>query len=146
MHTPWPTAIFAALLLLLPLPAPALAGECYALATPVPAGDYIDRSEVHAVACREQASEAPLAYDRSARVLRAGAAMAAGDYLGPLVIEAGQVAQPGEQLVLVFRDGPVTIERNVSPVAPMRSGETAVVRAEDGTVMDAIYVPGERAQ
>lgn len=136
------TIVPAALL----LSAPAFAGECYALAAPVAAGDYIDRSDVSAVACREQPSDAPLAYDRNARALRAAAALAAGDYLGPLVIDAGRVARPGEELVLVIREGPVTIEREVSPVSPVRSGEDGFVRAEDGTVFAATYIPGEGAQ
>jgi hypothetical protein len=126
------------------LPAPALAGECYALAVPAAAGEYIDGSDVNAVACRDEAAAAPLAYDRSVRALRADAAMAPGDYLGPLVIDDGNVARPGEKLVLVFREGPVTIEREVRPLAAMRSGEAGVVRAEDGAVFTATYV--ENAQ
>jgi hypothetical protein len=136
------TIVSAALL----LSTPAFASECYALATPVAAGDYIGRSDVHAVACREQASAAPLAYDRATRALRADAALAAGDYLGPLVIEAGRVARPGEELVLVVREGPVMIEREVSPVSPVRSGEEGFVRAEDGTVFAVTFIPGEDAQ
>ncbi len=133
-------------LLLLTVPAPALAGECYTLAVPVRAGEYIDGGEVRAVACRDQATDAPLAYDRRVRALRASADMAAGDYLGRLVIDAGRVAQPGEELVLVFHQGPVTVERDVSPLTAMRSGEEGVVRSADGTVFTATFVPGENAQ
>jgi hypothetical protein len=128
------------------VPAPALAGQCYALAAPVAAGEYIDAGRVSPVACREQPSGAPLTYDRGARALRANAAMAAGEYLGPLLIEAGRVAQPGENLILVFHQGPVTVERDVSPVSPVRSGEQGVVRASDGTVFTATFFPAERAQ
>lgn len=132
--------------LVVSLPGPALAGQCYALAAPVATGEYIDAGGVSPVACSEQEPSTHLAYDRDARALRANAAMPAGEYLGPLLIEPGRVARPGENLVLIFRQGPVSVQRDVSPVSPVRAGEQGVVRAGDGTVFTATYVPEERAQ
>ena len=123
------------------LPAPGHARNCFAIAEPIPADGYIGPAQVAVVACREQAVAPAVSYDRGVRALHADAPLAKGEYLGPLVIDDAQIAAPGEEMVLVFTKGPVTVERQVAPLSATSAGRTGLFRAEDGTVFAATFMP-----
>lgn len=116
------------------------APACLALSAPVAAGEHIALRQVRDVPCRTGAPRPPLVYDAGARAPVAIEAMAEGTYLGRVLLDDLPVAKAGEALHLRVRSGPVIVERDVHTLRAVRSGDEALLRTADGTVIAARFL------
>ena len=105
---------------------------CRVLLQDVAAGDYPYRELTAEAACRSEEPLAPLHFDRRARAPVADAHLSSGTYLGRIALKPGKVFSSGDVLQLRFNHGPVAIERTVSPLSPVRAGQSTVFRSQDG--------------
>jgi hypothetical protein len=111
--------------------------RCLELINPVAAGAIIDAEDVVAIECRDGEGAVGIAYDRIAAAPRAAADLAAGHYLGRVVLGPAGGADAGAALTLASTIGPVRIERRVVALQPARQGGRLFVRTEDGEVLVA---------
>lgn len=120
--------------------------DCVALQTPLASGEYLDRAMVSVTPCRPDQAAPALSFDRRVRASRATAPIAAGSYLGRVFVAPGEVAGTDRTYDLLFRSGPVAVERKVALVQPARVGHAALVRTEDGAVVRAQLAGGDTAR
>lgn len=75
-----------------------------------------------------------LRFDREDHRLAATHDLPAGSYLGRVAVPAAAAVKRGDDLRLVSKIGPVTIERAVTAVQPGHDGRRVFVRDPDGQV------------
>ena len=119
----------------LPSEGMAQAGACLALTRDLPAGAFLNRAETIQVDCVEHQPTPPIAYNRVAQAPFTTAPVAAGTYLGHLILPADRAFAAGENLTVVYRRGPIAIERDVRLLTPAHPGQRAFVRTQDGMVL-----------
>lgn len=116
-------------------------GRCAVLNQNVNAGDYLYSELTSPTPCRSDKAQVPLTFDRRTKAPVASEALSSGTYLGSIVLRSGKIFTARDVLQLRFNDGPVAIERQVSPLAPVRAGQSAVFRSQDGETFFAQLVP-----
>jgi len=120
---------------------PALASDCLVLTRPLAAGEFLHGGMTARTACESREPGLPLRYDRQARAPVAIDAIPSGTYLGRLKLPRERVLSAGEPLTLVFRRGPVAVEREAVLLLPARNGESAVAKTADGIVFSLPLMP-----
>ena len=113
--------------------------RCLALAVPVEIGEFLSLDMATETACHAEAPRLPLRYDRRAGAPAATAPLSAGTYLGRIALKPGAVFGFDKAMRVVFRQGPVIVQREVHLLAPVRAGQRTFVRASDGEVFSARF-------
>jgi hypothetical protein len=112
------------------------AAPCFATATTIAAGDAINGSDLTSVPCGNNAA-APIAYDRTYGLTRAGADIGAGGYLGHLNVPPERLPDTGDRLTIVATEGATRIERPVTAAQPASRASELFVRDAEGHVFAA---------
>jgi hypothetical protein len=110
---------------------------CFELNQPIAAGDAIDAGRATVVTCDTDRARARLSYDPTARVPKATIALAAGSYLGPVVLPSSLPQPAGQTMTLRTQVGPVTVDRAAVLVQPGRAGRHVFARLSDGKIISA---------
>lgn len=114
--------------------------HCAVLTKDVHAGDQLYRELTTQTPCQAGEASVPLIFDYRTKAPVVTASLPSGTYLGPIALKPGKIFTNRDVLQLRFNQGPVAIERRVSPLVPVRAGQTAVVRSEGGTIFTAQLV------
>lgn len=138
-----PAAVASAPVLFSTRPLPALAASaCRRLRDAVPEGGIVTPANAEETSCETSHAPALLRYDRDAGVVRAGASLAAGAFLGRVALPDAPMVARGDALAIVSRVGPVEVRRSVTALQSLRHGTRLFVRAEDGTIF-AVPAPAD---
>lgn len=113
------------------------ARPCFELGQPLEGGAWIGAEHIRQTACDDGRRAAPLAYDAAARAPRTLSALAAGSYVGRIVVPSRLPLPKGSELTLHTRVGPVAVDRNAVLEQPARPGRRAFVRLSDGSIIAA---------
>jgi flagella basal body P-ring formation protein FlgA len=125
---------------ILVIAAPAAGDErrCWQAARHLGAGDALAPADFRAAPCSASPVSSRIALDRSGGAVRATAEIEAGSDVGPLFIPSAPAVERGEKLLLIARDGPVTISRTVTAEEPARHGQSRLfVRTAEGEILSA---------
>lgn len=109
-------------------------GPCFAASGPVEPGAALSAANLRETPCVEGERAAPVRIDRSDSSLRAGASLAAGDYVGRIALPSEGAIETGQALTLVSTAGAASISRPVVALQPGRAGGRLFVRDGDGAV------------
>jgi flagella basal body P-ring formation protein FlgA len=111
---------------------------CYAAARSLAPGEALRPSDVVASGCPGERTPS-LRYDERAGLVRAARAIEAGEQLGGVGLPPTEFVERGDALTLVFRAGPVVVEREVRAAQSARAGEAVFVRDGDGRIFAAPF-------
>lgn len=112
-------------------------GACAATAQPVAQDAALKTADIVTVPCEAREVGAPVRFDRRASAVRASAHLPAGTRLGRLALPAAPNVDRGDELTLLSRVGPVSVERQVVALQAGRSGGRVFVRDAEGQVVSA---------
>ncbi|MFZ2031062.1 MAG: hypothetical protein WAU68_12180 [Vitreimonas sp.] len=112
---------------------------CFAAATPIPMGEVISATDLARASCTGEAT-APISYDRTYGLTRAGADIGTGDYLGSISVSAEHMPDTGDALTLLATAGATQVERPVTAAQPASRGRALFVRDQDGNVFAVPFV------
>ena len=116
-------------------------GGCYAAARALPTGHALSREDLQPAGCTHDPSSS-LTYDATNDVLRSTQTIAAGAYLGRILVSPTPFVDEGGELSIVVTVGPVRIERTVTALQPAAGGDAVFVRDRDGHVFRAPPLAG----
>ena len=127
---------------------PAAPVACYRTSHTISANDAISGEDLAPSACEQNAPRPQVYFDRTNKVVRAQADIAADVYLGRLLVPDHGFPDTGDELVLSIGVGPVRVERQVRAAQPAPKGGEIFVRDEAGALFRAPVAPhsteGER--
>ena len=122
------------------------AALCVVSGRNIAAGEKIVRSDVTSTPCPARPPRPVIAYEAEHGVVRALADIPEGEALGRLMVPDTEFPDSGDELLLIVKVGPVSIERRVWAMQPApRSGEL-FVRDEAGNIFPAPIDLGRNAE
>lgn len=110
---------------------------CLLLKTSAPRGTFLSRSDLAEGECAGDQARQSVVFDRNAGTLRSVEDLPAGTAFGMLQLPEAGLVQPGTQMQLVVREGPVTVSREVETLQPALPGRPVFVRTADGEIFAA---------
>lgn len=122
---------------------PANVDSCFAAVIAIAAGDAINGADLASAPCEANAS-APIVYDRTYGLVRAGDDIAPGAYLGRLSPVAERRPDTGDALTLVAIEGATRVERPITAAQPASRHGALFVRDADGNVFSAPLAPSDQ--
>ena len=109
------------------------------------AGAVVGTADFSPTACGRRRAAPWFAWSPGSRSVLALGPIAAGDIVPRFAGYATAVALAGDAVELRARSGPVTVARRVRALQSARTGETLLVRADDGEIL-SVPLAGERAR
>jgi len=119
-------------------------GSCYFLNDAVARGTFLSGADFAEGNCTDGDVHPAVVFDHAAGALRSADDLPAGTPFGRLRLPEMEIVQPGTQMQLVVREGPVTISREVETLQPGLPRRRVFVRTAGGDIFTApLVLPGE---
>jgi hypothetical protein len=116
-------------------------GICYVLNRPAARGTFLSGADLVEGSCAYGDMLPAVAFDHAAGALRSADDLPAGTPFGRMRLPEMEIVQPGVQMQLVVREGPVTVSREVETLQPGLPGRRVFVRTIDGDTFSAPLLP-----
>ena len=116
-------------------------GICYVLNRPAARGTFLSGADLVEGSCAYGDMLPAVVFDHAAGALRSADDLPAGTPFGRLRLPEMEIVQPGTQMQLVVREGPVTVSREVETLQPGLPGRRVFVRTIDGDTFSAPLLP-----
>lgn len=113
--------------------------NCYTANNYIPAGTQIRMDWLDKVACKQDKNIVSIGFDRQARVAIATQDIFSGSYLGRLYLPNKQTIRQGDKLIFITENGPVIIQREVTALQGVQSGQKIFVKTKDGTILSSKF-------
>jgi hypothetical protein len=116
-------------------------GICYVLNRPAARGTFLSGADLVEGSCAYGDMLPAVVFDHAAGALRSADDLPAGTPFGRMRLPEMEIVQPGVQMQLVVREGPVTVSREVETLQPGLPGRRVFVRTIDGDTFSAPLLP-----